>query len=81
VFPARSELACQVVLHTASSGKPRYTNNQGVKEWARVFSVVLQKELIQLLIASPVLAFQLDESSDVTKCEQLILYVSYIRTS
>jgi hypothetical protein len=66
------------MMQTAPDGTPRYTGNQGVAQWARAFSVVLQDELVAKLVASPVLAFQLDESSDVTKCEQLIVFVSYL---
>ena len=61
-----------------AGGPPSYTNHQDVGTWVRVFSSALTKTLRQKLNASEFLSFQLDESSDVTKQEQLIVYVTYV---
>jgi hypothetical protein len=43
-----------------------------------VFDTALKSHLKEKLNASGCLSFQLDESSDVTKQEQLIVYVTYL---
>jgi len=43
-----------------------------------VFDTALTSDLKVKLNASNCLSFQLDESSDVTKQEQLIVYVTYL---
>lgn len=76
------QLPCRVLLPVASNaradGAPSYSTHQQLSPWVEVFDTALTSDLKVKLNASNCLSFQLDESSDVTKQEQLIVYVTYL---
>ena len=55
-------------------------SNDTVKRRILIMSTDVKEQIIQEIKASPFFAFQLDESTDVSSCSQLLVFVRYINS-
>ena len=65
-------------LYLNSKGVPKYSDNRAAWEWVYAIDRVLTKEFLAEREKSPYLAWIIDETSDSTRKELLIIYVSYL---
>ena len=65
-------------LYLNSKGIPKYSHENAAGEWVFAIDRVLTEAFVATLKKSPYLAWTIDETSDQTRKELMILYVSYL---